>query len=85
MSGYQVVCPTCGAVDSMITGAPDEETGWRDWLCDDCGHVFGGIADRGMLDLGIIREATTDDLPKHNNYEVFYETFEGTAFPNGES
>lgn len=48
-----LVCPDCDLLMSRYEQIPINEH-WTEWRCWDCWHVFGGVSDRGELDLGLI-------------------------------
>ena len=47
-------CPECGLLMSRMKTVKNGEH-WTDWCCWACPHTFGGMSDRGNLDLGLIR------------------------------
>jgi hypothetical protein len=49
-------CKNCAAIGTIEAGEPVDESGWRDFACTVCGTVYGGMTDKGSLDIGIIAE-----------------------------
>lgn len=66
-------CPECGLWMSRMqrVACGDEDRGWTETRCWDCGHRFGVWSERGQLDLGITRQ----DPPRDNALDVFFERF----------
>ena len=61
------MCPDCGLGQTRTNTVRINET-WSEWLCWECGHRFGGIADEGELDIGLVRDSQLNTNPWTNPF-----------------